>query len=98
MGGEESFAHVAQHDADFTEPKGNVIEKLLPANRPCLILMDEVLNYVSTYRDRGWHNKLYNSSRRCPRRSTGATTRCWWVRSRRRNCPTRTRMRRISSA
>ncbi|MEW5890309.1 MAG: DUF499 domain-containing protein [Pseudomonadota bacterium] len=60
LGGEESFAHVAQHDADFIEPKGDVIEKLLPANRPCLILMDEVLNYISTYRDRGWHNKLYN--------------------------------------
>jgi len=60
LGGEESFAHVAQHDADFIEPKGDVIEKLLPSNRPCLILMDEVLNYISTYRDRGWHNKLYN--------------------------------------
>lgn len=60
LGGEESFAHVAQHDADFIEPKGDVIEKLLPADRPCLILMDEVLNYISTYRDRGWHNKLYN--------------------------------------
>jgi len=60
LGGAESFAHVAQHDADFIEPKGDVIEKFLPANRPCLILMDEVLNYISTYRDRGWHNKLYN--------------------------------------
>jgi len=60
LGGAESFAHVAQHDAEFIEPKGDVIEKFLPANRPCLILMDEVLNYISTYRDRGWHNKLYN--------------------------------------
>jgi predicted AAA+ superfamily ATPase len=60
LGGEEAFAHVAQHDADFVEPKGDVIEKFLPKDTPCLILMDEVLNYVSTYRDRGWHNKLYN--------------------------------------
>jgi hypothetical protein len=60
LGGEESFAHVAQHDADFIEPKGDVIEKFLPKDSPCLILMDEVLNYISTYRDRGWHNKLYN--------------------------------------
>ncbi len=60
LGGEEAFAHVAQHDADFIEPKGDVIEKFLPKDRPCLILMDEVLNYISTYRDRGWHNKLYN--------------------------------------
>lgn len=60
LGGAESFAHVAQHDADFVEPKGDVIEKMLPADRPCLILMDEVLNYISTYREQGWHNKLYN--------------------------------------
>lgn len=60
LGGEESFVHVAQHDADFIEPKGDVIQKFLPADRPCLILMDEVLNYISTYRDRGYHNKLYN--------------------------------------
>ncbi|MDM7456723.1 MAG: DUF499 domain-containing protein [Tepidimonas sp.] len=60
LGGEESFAHVAQHDAEFIEPKGDVIEKFLPKDSPCLILMDEVLNYISTYRDRGWHNKLYN--------------------------------------
>lgn len=60
LGGEESFAHVAKHDADFIEPKGDVIEKFLPSDRPCLILMDEVLNYISTYREMGYHNKLYN--------------------------------------
>jgi predicted AAA+ superfamily ATPase len=59
LGGAEAFAHVAQHDKEFIEPKGDVIEKFLPAG-PCLILMDEVLNYMSTYRDRGHHNKLYN--------------------------------------
>lgn len=60
LGGEASFAHVVRHDADFIEPKGDVIEKFLPADRPCLILLDEVLNYVSTYRNHGWHNQLYN--------------------------------------
>jgi predicted AAA+ superfamily ATPase len=60
LGGKEAFAHVAKHDEEFIDPKGDVIEKFLPADRPCLILMDEVLNYVSTYRERGWHNKLYN--------------------------------------
>lgn len=60
LGGAKSFAVVAQHDEEFVEPKGDVIQKFLPADRPCLILMDEVLNYISTYRDRGWHNKLYN--------------------------------------
>jgi hypothetical protein len=60
LGGDGAFAHVAKHDEEFIDPKGDVIEKFLPADRPCLILMDEVLNYVSTYRERGWHNKLYN--------------------------------------
>lgn len=60
LGGKEAFAHVAKHDEEFIDPKGDVIEKFLPTDRPCLILMDEVLNYISTYRERGWHNKLYN--------------------------------------
>lgn len=60
LGGKESFDVVAKHDADFIEPKGDVIEQFLPKDRPCLILMDEVLNYVSTVRHLGYHNKLYN--------------------------------------
>lgn len=60
LGGAEAFAIVAKHDADFIEPKGDVIGRFLPKDRPCLILMDEVLNYVSTYRHLGHHNKLYN--------------------------------------
>jgi hypothetical protein len=60
LGGADAFAEVAEHDKTFIEPKGDVIDKILPKNRPCLILMDEVLNYISTYRDRGYHNKLYN--------------------------------------
>ena len=60
LGGEEAFSIVATHDEQFTEPKGDVICAFLPKNRPCLILMDEIINYVSTYRDRGYHNKLYN--------------------------------------
>ncbi len=60
IGGEKAFGHVADHDKDFVEPKGDVIEDFLPKDRPCLILMDEIINYVSTYRERGYHNKLYN--------------------------------------
>jgi hypothetical protein len=60
LGGKESFAHVAKHDEEFIEPKGDVIELFLPKDRPCLVLMDEIINYVSTYRDKGYHNKLYN--------------------------------------
>jgi len=60
LGGEESFAKVAKHEEDFIEPKGDVIRAFLPKDRPCLILMDEIVSYVSTYRKKGYHNSLYN--------------------------------------
>ena len=60
LGGADAFAVVAEHDKQFIEPKGDVIQAFLPKDRPCLILMDEIINYVSTYRGRGYHNKLYN--------------------------------------
>lgn len=60
LGGETAFQVVAQHEAEFIEPKGDVIRAFLPKDRPCLILMDEIINYVSTYRDKGYNNRLYN--------------------------------------
>jgi hypothetical protein len=60
LGGEESFAAVAEHEKQFIEPKGDVIRAFLPKDRPCVILMDEIINYVSTYRKKGYHNALYN--------------------------------------
>ena len=60
LGGEAGFSVVANHDEQFIEPKGDAIEAFLPKDRPCLILVDEIINYVSTYRDRKYHNKLYN--------------------------------------
>ena len=60
LGGEKSFALVAEHERQFIEPKGDVIRAMLPKDRPCLILMDEIINYVSTYRKKGYHNSLYN--------------------------------------
>src|SRR5713101_427774 len=50
LDGEKSFALVAEHEKQFIEPKGDVIRAMLPKDRPCLILMDEIINYVSTYR------------------------------------------------
>lgn len=60
LGGEKAFAKVAKHDEEFIEPKGDVIRSFLPQGRPCLILMDEIVNYVSTYRNRGYDKCLYN--------------------------------------
>jgi len=60
LGGEKSFALVAEHEKQFIEPKGDVIRAMLPKDRPCLILMDEIINYVSSYRKKGYNNSLYN--------------------------------------
>ena len=60
LGGPEAFDIVAEHDRTFVEPKGDVICAFLPKDKPCLILMDEIINYVSTYRQMGYHNAMYN--------------------------------------
>jgi hypothetical protein len=60
LGGEKAFAAVAEHEAQYMEPKGDVIREFLPKDKPCLILMDEVINYVSTYRRMGYGDRLYN--------------------------------------
>jgi hypothetical protein len=60
LGGDEAYAAVAEHDRQFIEPKGDVIRQLLPKDKPCLILMDEILNYASTYRQIGYGDRLYN--------------------------------------
>lgn len=46
LGGEQLFATVAEHDKKKVAPAGDVLRKMLPAG-PTLILMDELLNYVS---------------------------------------------------
>jgi Protein of unknown function (DUF499) len=64
LGGLPAYDVVRQHDESFTEPKGDVIRSMLskldPPDSPWIILMDEVLNYMSTYRELGYHNRLYN--------------------------------------
>ena len=60
LGGAEALAVLAEHEAQFIEPKGDVIRKFLPKDKPCLILMDEIINYISSYRRKGYNNYLYN--------------------------------------
>lgn len=50
LGGEAAFALVADHDRRRLAPGGDVIRRLLPQDQPCLILMDEVLNYIARSR------------------------------------------------
>jgi predicted AAA+ superfamily ATPase len=60
LGGDQAFAHVAEHDRQGIAPGGDVLRTILPTDRPCLILMDELLNYVSRFRKRGLSAQLYD--------------------------------------
>ena len=59
LGGEKSFAAVAKHDEQGIAPAGDVIRKMLP-QEPSLILIDELLNYVSKARKTGLSAQLYD--------------------------------------
>jgi len=59
LGGHEAFDVVAKHDEERTAPGGDVIRKMLPGE-PCLILMDEVLNYTNRARKSGLAGQLYS--------------------------------------
>ena len=60
LGGVEGFNLVAQHDKELTAPGGDVIERMLGKDRPTLILLDELMNYVSRTRKSGLAAQLYN--------------------------------------
>jgi hypothetical protein len=60
LGGAKSFSVVEQHEREFIEPKEDAIRAMLPKDRPCLILFDEVISYASTYRRKGYGDRLYN--------------------------------------
>jgi hypothetical protein len=59
LGREKSFAAVARHDEQGIAPGGDTIGAFLP-DGPALILMDELLNYVSRHRKSGLSGQLYN--------------------------------------
>jgi hypothetical protein len=60
LGGQDAFALVARHDAERIAPGGDIIDKLLPTDRPSLILIDELMNYVSSGRKLGMATQTYN--------------------------------------
>ena len=60
LSGEEGFNVVAEHEKQLTAPSGEVIRKFLPDNKPCLILVDELLNYISRNRKSGLGAQFYN--------------------------------------
>ena len=59
LAGPEGFARLAAHDDQGMAPAGDVIRAFLP-NRPTLILMDELMNYISRNRQTGLSAQFYN--------------------------------------
>ncbi len=60
LGGEKALAVLAEHEKAMTAPSGEVIRDFLPEGQPCLILMDELMNYVSRSRRSGMGAQLYS--------------------------------------
>jgi hypothetical protein len=60
LGGQKAFDEVAEHEKTKEAPGGEVIRRFLPKDKPCLILMDELMNYVSRNRKSGLGGQLYH--------------------------------------
>lgn len=60
LGGKEAFGVVARHDEERTAPSAEVIRAFLPKDKPVVILMDELLNYMGRNRKSGLTAQLYN--------------------------------------
>lgn len=59
IGGADGFRLVEEHEKAQTAPGGDVIERMLPKGKPTLILLDELMNYVSRSRKSGLSSQLY---------------------------------------
>lgn len=59
LGGEAAFGAVAEHDRTLTAPGGDVVRKILSTQRPSLILLDELMNYVGRSRKSGLSAQFY---------------------------------------
>src|ERR1022692_3417539 len=60
IGGEKSLAVLTEHEKQAVAPGGDVIRAFLPKEQPVLILMDEVMNFVSRSRKSGMAAQLYS--------------------------------------
>lgn len=58
LGGEQGLGFVRQHDEQGQAPGGDVIRQFLP-DTPCLILMDELMNYITRHRRSGLSAQFY---------------------------------------
>lgn len=60
LGGIKTYKIMAKYDEDGIAPGGDTISKLFSKEKPTLILIDELMNYVSRYRKSGLSSQLYN--------------------------------------
>jgi predicted AAA+ superfamily ATPase len=60
LGGEKALAVLAEHERQGIAPGGDVIRAFLPEDKPVLILMDELMNFVSRSRKSGMAAQLYS--------------------------------------
>jgi hypothetical protein len=60
LGGADALASISKHEQEMTAPGGDVLRRIIPADKPCLILMDELMNYISRGRKTGMGTQLYN--------------------------------------
>jgi predicted AAA+ superfamily ATPase len=60
LGGDEALAVLKEHEKQGIAPGGDVIREFLPPDKPVLILMDELMNFVSRSRKSGMAAQLYS--------------------------------------
>lgn len=60
LGGEKAFKFVEEHEKQVIAPSTEIIRKFLPEKEPALILVDELMNYISRNRKSGLATQLYN--------------------------------------
>lgn len=60
LGGKAAFKAVEEHEKQQIAPSAEVIREFLPKDKPALILLDELMNYVSRNRKSGLASQLYN--------------------------------------
>jgi hypothetical protein len=60
LSGDDGLEVLAEHEKQMTAPGSETIRKVLPKDKPSLILMDELLNYISRSRKSGMGAELYN--------------------------------------
>jgi len=60
LSGEAGLAVLAEHEKQQQAPAGDVIRRFLPKDRPALILVDELLNYLNRSRKSGLASQMYS--------------------------------------